>query len=220
MNLNRIEPKPKFLITETHSHTHDLQRSRKNQSFSHTMVLQVPAGKPKSGRVWKTQQTSRASAKTRKGVLAHLSTSFEEKERIRAKKLYVKTIENDLKEQKLAKIEEEKQRRVDRDKRRAANEYRTSVFQTVYISICDYLRLTLLFAQIKPEKMKTMSKKQLRAIKKTAVNKHGQVLMEIVCTPIPTLALFLGGIGQSMEWKKIDSIYFKSYPCWIIKVVK
>ena len=46
-------------------------------------------------------------------------------------------------------IKAKKQRRVDRDKRRAANEYRTSVFQTVYISICDYRVLTACFYLMK-----------------------------------------------------------------------
>lgn len=93
----------------------------------------VPEGKPKSGRTWKTKQSSRASAKTRQGVLTHMSKSYEEKQAIRAQKKFVKDLEKQMKDEKAAKIEEEKQKKIEREQRRVANEYKSSTFQTVVL---------------------------------------------------------------------------------------
>lgn len=91
----------------------------------------APEGKPKSGRIWKTKQSSRASAKGRKGVLSHLSKTYEEREAIKAQKQYVKDLEKQMKEEKAAKIADEKQQKVEREQRRIANEYKSSVYQVV-----------------------------------------------------------------------------------------
>jgi hypothetical protein len=92
---------------------------------------EVPEGKPKSGRTWKTKQSSRASAKTRQGVLSHMRKSYEEKQAIRAQKKFVKDLEKQMIDEKAAKIEDEKQKRIEREQRRVANEYKSSSFQTV-----------------------------------------------------------------------------------------
>ena len=121
-------------------------------------AIQIPEGRPKSGRTWKLKQTSRFSFQQRQGVVSHLNKSFEEKELIRAKKDRMLALEREMKEDNKRKAIEEKQRREDQQKRRMENEYKNSVYQT-----------------LRPEKLKGMSKKQLRMVRKTAMNKNGQL---------------------------------------------
>jgi hypothetical protein len=118
----------------------------------------IPEGRPKSGRTWKVKQKTRASTQNRQGVVAHMAKTFEEKERLRMEKERMLSYERELKEEKKQKIADEKTRRDEQQKRRMENEYKTSVYQT-----------------LRPEKLKGMSKKQLRMVKKTAMNKNGQV---------------------------------------------
>jgi uncharacterized protein YaiL (DUF2058 family) len=89
------------------------------------------AGVPKSGRKWKIQEVERSTAKTRKGVLQHMSTSFEEKQAEREKRERVKQLQIEMEEAKRAEIEEKKRLRLEREKRRAANMLKTTTFQTV-----------------------------------------------------------------------------------------
>jgi len=118
----------------------------------------VPFGKPKSGRTWKVRETCRASTFSRQGVLSHMSKSLEVRKREKEKKEQAKAFENFMKEEKKMKSDAEKERREENKRRRTMNEYKNSVYQV-----------------INPEKIKNMSKKQLRMIKKTSVNKSGQV---------------------------------------------
>lgn len=118
----------------------------------------IPMGKNKSGREWKTLQTKRSSSKTRVGVMEHLSTTYEEKQKLREKKDRVKIIEQQMKDDKAEKLDLEKKRREERQQRKIANEQKSTSFQ-----------------MINPTKLKGMSKKQLRMIRKTSVNKFGQV---------------------------------------------
>eukprot|EP00981_Chlorochromonas_danica_P012008 scaffold4368_cov180-Ochromonas_danica.AAC.21 len=67
-------------------------------------------------------------------------------------------LEKEMKEEKKRKKEEERQRREEQEKRRLANEFKTTTFQV-----------------IKADKIKGMSKKQLRMVKKTSMNKNGQL---------------------------------------------
>ena len=121
-------------------------------------VVHIPEGRSKSGRVWKVKQTSRFSTIKRVGMMSHLCSTFEEKKSRREKYDNMKTLEREMQQEKKAMAEDAKQRREEQLKRKAANEYKNSVFQVV-----------------KAETMKGMSKKQLRMIRKTAINKHGQV---------------------------------------------
>lgn len=121
-------------------------------------VVHIPEGRSKSGRVWKVKQTSRFSTIKRVGMMSHLCSTFDEKKARREKYDNMKTLEREMQQEKKAKAEDAKQRREEQLKRKAANEYKNSVFQVV-----------------KAETMKGMSKKQLRMIRKTAINKHGQV---------------------------------------------
>lgn len=158
-------------MTSTHLKTasHIFRRSYSNFN-SADMVLakagvpenkvdaQIPEGRPKSGRTWKVKQTSRFSFQQRQGVVGHLNKTLEEKEEIRQKKDRMLALEREMKEENRQKAIEEKQRREDQQKRRMANEYKNSVYQT-----------------LRPEKLKGMSKKQLRMVRKTAMNKNGQL---------------------------------------------
>ena len=119
----------------------------------------IPEGMNKSGRVWKIKQTTRTSAQKRQGVLSHLAKSFEEKELIRKRKLEVKHLEDEMINAKKRKIAEEKEKAEERKKRRAENEQKTVTYQA-----------------LRPEKIKSMSKKQLRAVRKTSMNQEtGQI---------------------------------------------
>lgn len=91
----------------------------------------IPAGKAKSGRVWKTKQTERSSALKRRGVLSHMAKTFEEKQRIREEKKAVQELENEMKEAKRQAKIEERLRREDKEKRKIANELKSSAFQNV-----------------------------------------------------------------------------------------
>lgn len=152
----------------------------------------IPTGRAKSGRLWKTRETERSSAQKRRGVLAHMAKSFEEKQRIREEKKAVQELENEMKEVKRQQKIEERLRKEDKEKRKIANELKSSAYQNVcdipylYFSVpamlfvfddsCSHAYIYgVLFVQINPAKMKGMSKKQLRNIKKTSVNKFGQV---------------------------------------------
>lgn len=121
-------------------------------------VIHIPAGKTKSGRAWKVKQTSRFSVIKRTGMMSHLCSTFDEKKAKREKYDNMKSLEREMQQEKKTKVAEAKTRRDEQLKRKAANEYKNSVFQVV-----------------KAETMKGMSKKQLRMIRKTAINKHGQV---------------------------------------------
>ena len=91
----------------------------------------VPMGIPKSGRVWKVKQCTRSSSLSRKGILSHLSKTFEEKQLIRSQYKEMKGLEKEMIEEKKTKIVIEKKRREEQEKRRQENEYKTTVYQNV-----------------------------------------------------------------------------------------
>lgn len=115
-------------------------------------------GLPKSGRFWKPKQKERFSSMSRKGILSHMSVSLEAKRQAKIKREQVKQMEQAMKEEVKAEKLRLKQLREEKEKRRMANALNNTKYQ-----------------QINPEKIKTMSKKQLRMVRKTTVNKHGQV---------------------------------------------
>lgn len=94
-------------------------------------VKVIPAGVPKSGRVWKVKQTARSSSQLQKGVLSHLAKSFEQKEAERQAKKNVKELEREMIEEKKARILAEKTRREEQQKRRQENEYKNATTQQV-----------------------------------------------------------------------------------------
>jgi len=94
-------------------------------------TITVPMGIPKSGRVWKIKQSTRSSSLSRKGILSHLSKTFEEKQLIRSQYKEMKDLEKEMIEEKKIKILNEKKRREEQEKRRQENEYKTTVYQDV-----------------------------------------------------------------------------------------
>mmetsp|Transcript_8849 Transcript_8849/g.7907 ORF Transcript_8849/g.7907 Transcript_8849/m.7907 type:complete len:136 (+) Transcript_8849:66-473(+) len=118
----------------------------------------IPEGLPKSGRPWKTKQLSRSSAQNRCGILSHLRKTYDQRKNEKLQLVSMKSLETNMINEKKQKILDEKNRREERKKVKMANEYKSSLYQV-----------------INPSKLKTMSKKQLRLIKKTSVNKNGQV---------------------------------------------
>ena len=118
----------------------------------------LPRGKAKSGRDWKSEQTVRHSAILRQGTISNLSKTQAQHAAERARKKQLKELESSMKEEKRQKALDAKQKREDQAKRREANALKTASTQ-----------------KINPEKLKGMSKKQLRNIRKTAMGKDGQI---------------------------------------------
>ena len=118
----------------------------------------IEDGRPKSGRTWKKKQTQRFSSQKRAGVLSHLGKSFEVKDRMRKEREQMKALEAELRANSKALKVAEIAKKEERKKQKMENEFKSSSYQV-----------------INPSKMKSMSKKQLRMVKKTAMNKNGQV---------------------------------------------
>jgi rRNA-processing protein CGR1 len=95
-----------------------------------TYAPTIPKGRPKSGRVWKSSR-NRTSSILKKGVLQHLCKTFEEKEAARLEREKLKESIKYFKELEDSKKEEAKMKRIEREKRKAANEYKNSQYQLV-----------------------------------------------------------------------------------------
>ncbi|DAZ92570.1 TPA: hypothetical protein N0F65_012800 [Lagenidium giganteum] len=119
---------------------------------------EVPRGRAVSGRVWKKVQKTRFSSQTYKATKV-LSTTWEEKMLKRAKLKELKELQAEIKNRRQAEKDEKKRAREERERRRAENELKSASVQVIS----------------KTHKLKTMSKKQLRNVKKTIVNKQGVV---------------------------------------------
>ncbi|RYH15263.1 hypothetical protein EON65_32025 [archaeon] len=88
-------------------------------------------GLPKSGRFWKKKQVYRSSAQMRKGVLSHLSTTYEEKKAEKERLKGMKALEREMIDAKKQRKQDEKTKREEQQKRRMANEFKTTTFQVV-----------------------------------------------------------------------------------------
>ncbi|CAH0551345.1 unnamed protein product [Brassicogethes aeneus] len=106
----------------------------------------VVKGKPKSGRVWKTERKRFSSIIKTKGI----RNSFEKKQQLREKLKQVKEASKALKAEKEAEKELKKQRRRDNLKRQEENRLKTEVVQVI----------------TNTKKLKKLRKKQLRFIEK------------------------------------------------------
>ena len=119
-------------------------------------IADIPDGRPRSGRFHKTKQAVRTSLSKSTTMRKTYETHKSEREKYKAMKL----LEKEIKAEKDQKKADEKARREERDRRRKENEFKTSSFQ-----------------QINGEKIKKMSKKQLKNIAKTSMGKTGLELV-------------------------------------------
>mmetsp|Transcript_8715 Transcript_8715/g.9923 ORF Transcript_8715/g.9923 Transcript_8715/m.9923 type:complete len:157 (-) Transcript_8715:1119-1589(-) len=124
--------------------------------------LNKPRSTPASGRWWKPVQCTKTSLgrlgytnSRRKAV----SKSWARKMEDRRRRQEIKDLEEDLKKMKQKQVEEEKQRLLEKRKRKAEAELKNTTFQMIK----------------NPAKLKKMSKKQLKMIKKTTVDKEGNI---------------------------------------------
>ncbi|CAI5727064.1 unnamed protein product [Hyaloperonospora brassicae] len=117
-----------------------------------------PRGRPVSGRVWKKVQKTRFSSQGVKSAKV-LSSTWDEKLLKRAKLKELKELQTDIKARQQAECEAKRQAREEKEKRRKENELKSASVQVLS----------------RTHRLKSMSKKQLRNIKKTIVNKQGVV---------------------------------------------
>lgn len=107
---------------------------------------EIPRGVPKSGRVWKTEKKRFSSmVKDRP-----LKTSWKTKMQERAERKALLALDREIKDEKKRKIEEKKKRREENLRRREENAKKAEIVQVIKNTA----------------KIKRMSKKQLRFIKK------------------------------------------------------
>ncbi|KAE9035613.1 hypothetical protein PR003_g7698 [Phytophthora rubi] len=123
-----------------------------------TTAAEPPRGRPVSGRVWKKVQKTRFSSQGFKGTKV-LSTTWEEKMLKRSKLKELKDLQAEIKARRQAERDAKRQAREEKEKRRKENELKSASVQVIS----------------RTHRIKTMSKKQLRNIKKTIVNKQGVV---------------------------------------------
>ena len=120
--------------------------------------VSIPEGASKSGRFWKTKQNVRNSSQRRQGVLSHMQSSLEKRNQEKARRASMRAVEAQMKEEKAEERRKERERKEEKAKRRAENAFRSTTYQ-----------------QINPQKLKTMSKKQLRMVKKTRMAQNGAI---------------------------------------------
>ncbi|XP_022252842.1 coiled-coil domain-containing protein 86-like [Limulus polyphemus] len=113
-------------------------------------TLNIPKGRPKSGRVWKSEKKCFSTLKYDKAV----KISWKEKMKKRVEQKTLKLYEEELKAAKRKEIEEKKQRREEHRKRREENQRKAEIVQVIRNSA----------------KIKRMSKKQLKHIRKQDTN--------------------------------------------------
>ncbi|VEN40028.1 unnamed protein product [Callosobruchus maculatus] len=106
----------------------------------------APRGKPKSGRVWKSEKKKFSSIIKTRGI----RNSFAKKEELKAKLKYVKEMSDSIKAARQAEKEMKKQRRRDNLKRQEENQKKAEIVQVI----------------TNTKKLKKMKKKQLRMIEK------------------------------------------------------
>jgi rRNA-processing protein CGR1 len=121
-------------------------------------------GQNVSGRGWKTKPQKRASSLIKTKV-NNLRTTWEQKQAERQTRQEALTLQKELKEQKRQEAIEKKERRLENEKRRAENEYK----------VIQKSAQTLNVGKVGAT-LKSMSKKQLRQVKKTRMNQKTGVV--------------------------------------------
>ena len=118
----------------------------------------VVRGAPKSGRKWKRVQTTRSSAAGK----PQSKSAWERKQKRRRDAKRVKEMEKEMVERKKQKKREARERREENARRKLENEMKSAHVQEI----------------VKVDKLKRMSKKQLKHIRRTSVRADGT--MELV----------------------------------------
>ncbi|KAG5885361.1 hypothetical protein JTB14_035165 [Gonioctena quinquepunctata] len=109
-------------------------------------TLSIPKGKPKSGRVWKTERKKFSSVIKTRGI----RNSFEKKELLRQKLKHVKELSNSIKAAKEEEKEKKKERRRENLKRQEENRKKSEIVQVI----------------TNTKKLKNIKKKHIRTIEK------------------------------------------------------
>nr|CAH7760188.1 unnamed protein product [Callosobruchus chinensis] len=95
-------------------------------STKHKPVI-APRGKPKSGKVWKSEKKKFSSIIKTRGI----RNCFSKKQELKAKLKHVKELSDSIKAAKQAEKEMKKQRRRDNLKRQEANQKRSEIVQVI-----------------------------------------------------------------------------------------
>jgi len=109
-----------------------------------------------SGRNWKVRANKRTSTMITKTISNNKSKSWEQKAAEQLKRKENKEKEEQMMKEKKDKILDKKKRKFEQEKRRQENEYKATQTQALTKNVDG--------------KLKAMSKKQLRSIKKTRIN--------------------------------------------------
>ncbi|KAB0803725.1 hypothetical protein PPYR_00695 [Photinus pyralis] len=117
---------------------------------SKIVTTDIPRGKPKSGRIWKTTKTRFSSIIKTKGI----RNSFQQKQLLREDLKRTKEASRSIKAQKEEEKEQKKQRRRENLKKREENSRKAEIVQVIK----------------NPNKIKRMKKKQLRSIQKRDIS--------------------------------------------------
>nr|XP_022338374.1 coiled-coil domain-containing protein 86-like isoform X1 [Crassostrea virginica] len=108
----------------------DVEISTERLKAAEETYHNIPRGKPKSGRPWKTPKNDRFSAirttKTKK-------LNWDEKMKKRAEQKSIKNYEKELKEKRAKELEQKRIRSEENKKRRLENERKSEVVQTLRI---------------------------------------------------------------------------------------
>ena len=127
----------------------------------------IPKGRNVSGRSWKVRAQKRASSLT-KTTRNNSTKSFAERQALKRARQETLALQAEMAETRRAAAVAKKERRLENEKRRAENEYK-NIQKSVQKLNVDKVGTTL----------KTLSKKQLRQVKKTRLNpKTGVVEFE------------------------------------------
>lgn len=118
----------------------------------------APKGRNVSGRSWKTRTQRRASSLVTQTKANNRSSSWEKKTAERKARTAVMEREKEMKEDRRQAVIAKKERRLEQEKKRAENEFNNAQKASQKLGKNADL------------KMKAMSKKQLRQIKKTRMN--------------------------------------------------
>ncbi|CAN0411585.1 unnamed protein product [Ectocarpus fasciculatus] len=93
----------------------------------------APKGRCVSGRDWKARNQSQRASMQRTTATETLSSSWAKKLEIKAKRQAIMAMEKEMRDAKLQEIEDKKQEKLEREKRRQQNEMKNTTYQTVRI---------------------------------------------------------------------------------------